>query len=126
MKWMATPCALSGTSLGLLFSRVDPVLSRVLPASQLLWLEPEGDLLPGTLNRVAAVDHVPVGKKKGISQTKQTKAGEGSCSLENLILTNVIKPIKPVTPYNILSCHIAPPSSSGAVSGYTEHGLGHG
>lgn len=47
-------------------SGVDPALSRVLPASQFLWAEPEGDLLLGTLNGVAAVDHVPVeGQEKG-------------------------------------------------------------
>lgn len=111
MKWMETPCAHSGThsALGPCFSRIDPVLSCVLPASQLLWAEPEGDLLLGTLNRVTAVDHIPVGKKRGLRQLQAEKGRrEGSCSLERFILTDLIKLIEPVTSYDILP-HCAAP-----------------
>lgn len=109
MKWMETPRAHSGTHTALrpCFSRIDPVLSCVLPASQLLWAEPEGDLLSGTLNRVTAMDHIPVGKKRGIS-SKQRNVRVGSCNLESFIFTDLIKLIEPVTSYDILPHRAAP------------------
>jgi len=41
------------------FFLVDPVVRAGLPAHQLLWLEPQADLLLGTLYRVTAVADVP-------------------------------------------------------------------
>lgn len=72
-------------------SLVDPVCSCVLPARQLLRAEPERDLLLGTLHRVTAMDHVPVGKDKG--------------SRKNSLLNNFIKVMEPVLSYNIPSYH---------------------
>lgn len=68
-------------------SLVDPSFSCILPAHQLLWAEPEGDLLLGTLNRVTAMNHIPVGNKKEIRlavsrERLRREAATGEVSLQ--------------------------------------------
>lgn len=39
-------------------SLIDPSFRCILPARQLLWAKPQGDLLLGTLNRITAMNHI--------------------------------------------------------------------
>lgn len=43
---------------------IDPVIAVVLPADQLMLAKPQGDLSLGALNRVTAMDHIPVRNKQ--------------------------------------------------------------
>lgn len=45
-------------------SLIDPSFRCILPARQLLWAKPQGDLLLSTLNRITAMNHIPVEKQE--------------------------------------------------------------